>query len=186
MRTKTALLLVLLFALPLCAQRRRHDPLSETEADQMREVAQDPDKRLKLIIKFANARMQSIHQLRSDPKAASGRSKQVHDLLDDFTTLVDELDDNINMYATRKQDLSRALGDVLVADSDWRAKLNAIKDDAKSAAEVRDYQFALDSALESVKANADNAQDLLDEIAKERAAAAAKKVNKDKDKDKAK
>jgi hypothetical protein len=181
MRTKLALVVLLLAALPLSAQRRHHDPLTEAEADQMRDVAQEPEKRLKLIIRFANARMQAIQQLRGDPKMAQGRGKQVHDLLSDFTELVDELDDNVNMYATRKQDLSKALGDVIVADSDWQLKLRAIKEEASSAAEAKDYQFVLDNAIDSVNSNADNARDLLDEIAKEKAEE-KKKGAKDKDK----
>lgn len=180
MKTKIALLAILVCAVTLSAQRRRHDPLTEAEVDQMREVAQEPEKRLKLIIKFANARMQAIEQLRGDPKMAEGRGKQVHDLLSDFSELVDELDDNVNMYATRKQDISKPLGDVIVADSDWQLKLRGIKEDAKAAAEARDYQFVLETAIDAVNASADNARDLLDEIAKERAEEARAKKDKKK------
>ncbi len=180
MKKKVALLAVLICAVMVSAQRRRHDPLTEAEVDQMREVAQEPEKRLKLIIKFANARMQAIHQLRGDPKMAEGRGKQIHDLLSDFSELVDELDDNVNMYATRKQDISKPLGDVIVADSDWQLKLRGLKEDATAAAEAKDYQFVLDTAIDAVNASADNARDLLDEIAKEKAEEARAKKDKKK------
>ncbi|HUR37616.1 MAG TPA: hypothetical protein VM009_07345, partial [Terriglobales bacterium] len=48
--------------------RGRRDPLTETEVDQLREVTQEPIKRIKLIVKFARARMLAMEQLRSDPK----------------------------------------------------------------------------------------------------------------------
>ena len=65
MRTLSKLaLLVLLLVVVASAQRRHRDPLTDAEADQMREVAQEPEKRLKLIIKFAQARLQAIEQLR--------------------------------------------------------------------------------------------------------------------------
>ena len=155
------------------AQRRRgHDPLTDAETDELREVAQEPDKKLKLFIKYAGARMQAIEQLRGDPKLASGRGQQVHDLLEDFTALLDELDDNVNAYATRKLDISKALAEVITADSNWQIKLRTLKEspqnDPKAAAEARAYSFVLDTAIDAVNASIANARELQDEIAKQK------------------
>src|SRR6185312_11491738 len=78
------------------AGKVRRDPLTDPETDQLREVAQEPAKRLKLYITFARARLTAIEQLRADPKLASDRGRQIHDLLEDFTNIVDEIDDNID------------------------------------------------------------------------------------------
>ena len=51
------ILLLLALAVPLAAQVTKRDPLTDAESDQLREVAMEPDKRLKLIIKFAQARL---------------------------------------------------------------------------------------------------------------------------------
>ncbi len=183
MRTTLVVALLLFLAITAPAQRRRgHDPLTASEADQLRDVAQEPPKRIKLIIKFAQARMQAIEQLRGDPKLSTGRGKQIHDLLEDFTAIIDELDDNINMYAKRKEELVRPLGDVITADSEFQLKLRGLKQaseaDPKVMAEAKDYQFVLENAIDSVNSNLDNARDLQDEIAK------AKQDTKKKSKDK--
>src|SRR5215475_15813664 len=103
--TKMAFLLLLL-ALPAAARRR--DPLTEAEADQLREVAAEPYKRIKLLIKFTEARLLAIDQVRTDPKPANGRGKQVHDLLVDFTSLIDEINDNLDQYEGRPLDKDQA------------------------------------------------------------------------------
>ncbi|HVP42329.1 MAG TPA: hypothetical protein VMS96_02795 [Terriglobales bacterium] len=178
-------ILVLLLVVVVSAQRRRRDPLTDAEADQMREVAQEPEKRIKLVIKFAQARLQAIEQLRGDPKMAKGRGKQIHDLLEDFTTLVDELGDNVEMYARRKDDIHKAVGQVIATDSEFQLQLRALKDaaaDPKTAQEAKDYEFALQNAIDAVDANLQDSRDLLQQIAKEKPEAkGAEKKKKDKD-----
>ncbi len=176
---------VLLLVVAASAQRRRHDPLTEAEADQMREVAQEPEKRIKLVIKFAQARMQAIEQLRGDPKLAEGRGTQIHDLLEDFTALMDEIGDNVNMYARRKDDIHKAVGEVITADSAFQLKLRALKEaatDPKTAQEAKDYEFVLQDAIEAVDSNIQDSRDLLRQVEKEKQEAKeAEKKKKDKD-----
>lgn len=181
-------LVVLLLAVAGAAQRRlHHDPLTDAEADQMREVAQEPEKRLKLVVKFAQARMQAIEQLRGDPKLAEGRGKQIHDLLQDFTELVDEIGDNEDMYARQKADISKPLGQVIIALSDFQLKLRALKEaaaDPKNAAEARQYEFSLQDAVEAVDSAEKDSRDLLDQLAKEKQQAKeAEKEKRKKSKD---
>jgi hypothetical protein len=176
---------ILLLVTSAVAQRRWHDPLTDAEADQLREVAQEPDKRIKLFIKFAQARIQAIEQLRGDPKMVDGRGKQIHDLLEDFAQLVNQLDDNVDMYARRKDEVGKSLGQVIVADSDFQLKLRALKDaakDPKYAAESKSYEFALQDAMDAVDGNEQDTRDLMDEIAKQqKEAKEAEKKKKSKD-----
>src|SRR6476620_12601257 len=97
MRTATRIF-VLLLLLSVAAAAKRRDPLTEAEADQLRQVAMEPYNRIKLMIKFTEARLVAIDQVRVDPKLAAGRGKQIHDLLEDFTSLVDEINDNLDQY----------------------------------------------------------------------------------------
>src|SRR5689334_6624637 len=80
-------------------QIQKRDPLTEDESDKLRELAQEPDKRIKLLLKFTQARLATIEQMEGDARLATGRGKQIHDMLEDFTALIDELDDNIDEYA---------------------------------------------------------------------------------------
>jgi hypothetical protein len=173
----TALILTLLLSVGAAAQSRR-DPLTEAEVDQLREVTQEPVRRIKLLIKFGRARMLAIEQLRADPKLAGTRGKQVHDLMEDFEKLVDELDRNIDMYSRQKSDLRKPLKEVIEAYTEWQLKLRAIKAtdlaDAKLAAEMKEIEFPLDSAVDTVNAGLDMARELMDEQ-NQRAEAAKKK-----------
>jgi hypothetical protein len=155
-------------------QTRDRDPLNEKEVDEMREAADSPDKRLELMIKFARARMASIDQLRADAKNAKDRPMQIHDLLQDFSSLMDEIDDNVDMYASHKTDIRKGLRLLIEADSEWALKLRSLKDQAPPE-ELEQYSFVLANAREAANDSADTARKELQEqndLAKE------KKLNK--------
>src|SRR5215472_967438 len=100
MNTRKRIVLLILM-LTVAASARKRDPLTEAEADQIRQAALEPYKRLKLYIKFTGARLDAIEQLRADPKQAEGRGRKIHDLLEDFTSLMDEINDNLDQYQGR-------------------------------------------------------------------------------------
>jgi len=159
--------LLLALAAPLAAQLGSRDPLNAQESDQLREAAQEPEKRLKLLLQFARARLATMEQLRGDSKLAAGRGRQIHDLLEDFTKLMDELGDNIDDYADRHADLRKPLKGVIQADSEFQLKLRTIREQGPGAGaakdEASDYAFALQNALDSVNSNLDDSRQLLDQ-----------------------
>src|SRR5258708_30128636 len=104
MKDARRLLVVTLVLTLEAAAANRRDPLTEAEADQLREAAMEPGKKVKLYIKFADARLVAIDQLRADAKAADGRGKQIHDLLEDFTAILDEINNNFETYQSRPPD----------------------------------------------------------------------------------
>jgi hypothetical protein len=177
-----AVLLLILLALPLAAQRRR-DPLTDPETDQLREVADQPEARVKLWVKFIRARMAALDQIRSDPKFAAERGKRTHDLLEDVANMMDELDDNIDNYSKQHQDVRKGLKDVVELESELQLKLRGIQEatDPASQKELPDYKFVLQNAVESVTQSAANTRDTLQEQNEE-----FSKKNKDKDKEKEK
>jgi len=153
-RLRTALSLGLLLALPLCAQRRR-DPLNPAEIDQLRDAMLDADTRLKLYVKFTRDRMTALEQMRVNPKTTD-RPRQTHDKLEDFLAVYDELNDNIDMYVGRKDDIRKPLKLIIEADTEFQAKLRALKDSANTdAAEAKQYEFVLTNAIDTVDSSAD-------------------------------
>jgi hypothetical protein len=153
-RFRTALSLGLLLVLPLCAQRR-HDPLNQLEIDQLRDAMLEPDTRLKLYVKFARDRMTTLEQMRANPKATD-RPRQTHDMIEDFLAVYDELNDNIDMYVGRRDDIRKPLKLVIEADTEFQSKLRAVKDSANTdAAEAKQYEFVLTNAIETVDSSAD-------------------------------
>ena len=112
--------LIAFFLLLSClgfAEKKR-DPLTNEEVDKIRETTQEPEKRIPLYVQFAKTRLLAIEQLRADNKLKTDRGKQIHDLLEDFTTLADELDNNIDMYQRQHEDLRKVLKLVVEAYTD--------------------------------------------------------------------
>lgn len=148
---------------PLSAQRRR-DPLNPLEIDQLRDAMLEPDTRLKLYVKFSRDRVTKLEQMRSDPKAID-RARQTHDMLEDFLDVYDELNDNIEMYVGRKDDIRKPLKVVIEADTEFQSKLRALKDAANATpAEAKQYEFLLTDALETVDSSADDHRKTVTEV----------------------
>jgi uncharacterized coiled-coil DUF342 family protein len=160
----------LLIFLPALALAQRHrDPLTQAEIDQVRDSSWEPKLRLPLYVQFARTRLLKLEEVRSDPKTKD-RAKQTHDLLDDFQQLYDELNDNIDTYVERKNDIRKPLKVILEADTEFQAKLRGLKDAADvSRSEAQHYAFVLDNAIETVDSSTEDHRKLLsdqEELAK--------------------
>lgn len=178
-----AVAVLVAFSLDAPAQVHRHDPLTSAEADALREVSMEPEKKLPLYLKYAQARINSIEQLPANPHSAQERGKQIHDLLDDFKIIVDEMDRNLDSFANQKLDFRKALKQMIQADGEFQTTLQKLRESAKDparAAEAKEYEFAVLDASDAVDGNLDNAKDLLQE--QEKAAAEAKAKQKGKSK----
>jgi hypothetical protein len=157
--------LLCLLALTLSSRAQTRDPLTDKETDDLREVAQDPLKRLKLLIRYATERLDTVEHLQNEPKMAD-RGTRMHDALEDFREIVDELDDNIDDYAKKNSDLRKPLTEVVTAESAFQSKLETIKktgEDPKHTDFFKLYSFALQDATESVSLSLNDAKKTLDE-----------------------
>jgi Skp family chaperone for outer membrane proteins len=163
-RTLTMILFATLaLGLPAIAQHR--DPLNDVESDQLREVAQEPYKRLKLYIKFATERLDTVEQIQKEPQG-KGRGQRIHNALEDFRQIVDELDDNIDDFVQKQSDLRKALTETINAENGFDTKLKAIKEraqDPKNAEEYKLYSFVLQDAIESVNLSLEDSKKTMDE-----------------------
>jgi hypothetical protein len=160
-RVQLAWLVAVLLVLASARAERRRDPLNQLEIDQLRDVAWDPDHRLKLYAKFARARLEALEQATTDPKVTD-KTQQIHDCLQDFLDVYDELNENIDTYVDRKSDLRKALKPVIESDTEFQAKLRAIKDSPDaSKPEAQTYEFLLKNALDTLDASAEDHRKLL-------------------------
>lgn len=163
MRGRFLVGLILLLTIPLPGQRKR-DPLNQLEINQLRDAMLEPEQRLKLYVSFARDRMNKLEQMRADPKAAD-RATQTHEMLSDFLSVYDELNDNIDMYVGRKNDIRKPLKLVIEADTEFQAKLRALKDAANADTdEARRYEFLLTNAIETVDSSSDDHRRTVTEV----------------------
>ena len=121
-------LVLALFALaaPLCAQQGDSD-LTQTEIDQVRQYRYFPADCVLLFVKFLDLRTQELQDLYAHPRRP-GREQDTHDLIQQFTSIADELSDNLDEYGPRHIDLRKALPKILTGIDRWTADINALPD----------------------------------------------------------
>lgn len=172
------LVAVLLAALCACALgQSRNDPLTSREVDLLRDTAQQPPQRIRLLISFAEQRMLAAERLRNPARPGFTDPDKVSDLLGELAAVVDELDDNLAMYNGHSEDLRHALRHVLDAEEKFLKRLNALEDGAPPQ-QKRSFAAALADASESVRSSRESAQAMLtDQIAKKGEAKEKEKID---------
>lgn len=143
MPRRLGLILLLLFlATPLHSQRS-DSALSEAEIEQLRDTAYVPNDRVLVFIKLLDSRTDKIQSLYARPRRP-GREQDTHDLLEEFTSIADELNDNLDDYGPRHSDIRKALPKLLNATERWSSNLKSLPDDDA-------YKVSRRLALEAIR-----------------------------------
>jgi hypothetical protein len=137
------LLWCLALAAPLWGQR---DFLTADEAYQIRET-QEPNERLKLYAKFAKERAEMVQSLASKDKA--GRSILIHDALEDYSKILDAIDDVTDDALLRKLEVKLGLEAVVTAEKQALPMLQKLQ--KSQPKDLARYDFALQQALETTE-----------------------------------
>jgi hypothetical protein len=146
---------------PSSSAQRRRDPLTQQEIDQIRDASWEPQQRLTLYVQFARARLVKLELMRADSKIKD-RPRQTHDMLDDFLLIYDELNDNLDTYVDRRDDIRKPLKLVIDADTEFQAKLRGLKEAADvTSTESNQYEFVLTNALDTVDTSTEDHRQLL-------------------------
>ncbi|MBA3915249.1 MAG: hypothetical protein H0X25_15645, partial [Acidobacteriales bacterium] len=148
---------------PLALAQRHHDPLTDAEIDQLREAAQLPEQRLKLYVTFARERLDGVEKVQHDPKVTN-HGDATHDQLQRFVDVYDELNDNVDTFAERRDDIRKVLQVIINADTEFQSKLRALQSSATArSAEAGTYEFLLSNAVDAVDQGAKDHKQTLQE-----------------------
>ncbi len=125
MRCLVALVLCLIVASPLLAQKQKREPLTDAQVEKIAEAGIDPDARVALYTQFLKEKADAIKAL-GKRASSDARSSRLSDALEDFAALMDELGDNLDVYSDRKADIRKSLKALSEATPGWQQTLRAL------------------------------------------------------------
>jgi hypothetical protein len=142
----TYALILLLLSAPAAVYAQGRDFLTADEADQVR-LAQEPNDRLKLYIVFARQRLDQVQQLMKTGKP--GRSAVIHELLEDYTKIIEAIDTVADDALKRKLTIDAGIAAVANSEKEMLASLKQIEDSEPE--DIQRYEFALQNAIETTE-----------------------------------
>ncbi len=142
-------------AAPSHAQKQKREPLTEAQVEKIAEAGVDPNARVTLYTQYLNEHADAIKSL-TNRKVSDARASRLNDALEDFTALMDELGDNLDMYSDRKADIRKSLQALHDATPRWQGILRALAGEPG-------FNLARKEAIESGEDLSDQAGRLLQE-----------------------
>jgi len=117
--------------------------LSEKEVESLRDSAYVPTDRIVAYEKILNDRERMIDDLLAQRKHLTF-GQDMHDLMDQFGAIADELNDNLDEYNQKHRDVRKVLPKLVAATEKWATALRAPSDDDA-------YKVVKKIALDTVK-----------------------------------
>lgn len=140
------------------------DPLTRPEADQIREAADNPGKRIALFLQFAQAR---LDQFQTEQKGNNfDRAERMHQALQDYSGILEELDDNADELVAghvtgemqgKIPKAEKPLQSIIDAENKMLASLQKIQT-TSTPADLSIYRYELADCLDATRDSLKNAQ----------------------------
>ena len=122
---------------------------------------------------YVDDRAKEIHTVNADP-IAQNKTARIHNLLDEFTRLSDDLQDNMDQYDEQHADLRKVLKEIITKTDEWGKILAEPKPSAQ-------YDFLRKTAIDSNQSAHETAVKMLAD--EEKYIAEKKKEEKEREKE---
>jgi hypothetical protein len=123
--------------------------------EKLREAAPLYNDRVLLFTGFLDDRAKAILTL-TQGRRKPGREEDLHDLMEQFSSIANDLEDNLDDYGQRHRDIRKALPKLLAATDRWQTAL-------KTPPDNQDYDASRKLALEAVADLHEDVAKLIDE-----------------------
>ena len=151
-------LTLLTASFPMPAQKGE-DALSQREVDQLRDAAFVPAERIAVFTEILNTRQKRIDELLAKRRSHTDFPEDMHDVLDQFGQITDELNDNLDDFARRHRDVRKALPKLIAATERWSTSLRTVGENDSynvvrriAADDVKDTRQLADSLATDLEA----------------------------------
>lgn len=156
MWSRLLLALLLLGVLPACVHAQASDSaLSDAEVEKLRDTAYVAHDRVLAFIEFLDDRTKAMQKVMEGPRR-QGRERDLHDLMEQFTSIANELEDNLDEYGPSHRDIRKALPKLIAATDRWATII-------RSPAEDNAYNVSRKLALETLEDLRDESSKMLEE-----------------------
>lgn len=135
--------------------QQKVDALSDAEVERLRDVNREPTERVMVFVAFLDGRTDRIRDLVAKPRRP-GREEDIHDQMEQFVSIADDLEDNLDEYGTRHWDVRKALPKLSKALDKWATAL-------RSPAEDERYDVERKLALEAIQDIREDSNKLLED-----------------------
>jgi ABC-type transporter Mla subunit MlaD len=146
----------LLLALPSCVAARSQDdtagPMSQAEIESLRDTSYIPVDKIRAFEKMLDDREKLIDDLLKKGRGPDF-ARDMHDAMDQFGAIADELNDNLDDFNDQHRDVRKALPKLIQEVDRWSTSLRAAGEDDR-------YNVVRRIALDNLKDTRDIAQDL--------------------------
>jgi uncharacterized coiled-coil DUF342 family protein len=140
---------------PALRSQQKVDALSEAEVEKLRDTNREPNDRVQTFMHFLDDRTDKVRDLTGKPRQP-GREEDIHEAMEQFVSIADDLADNLDEYNTRHWDVRHALPKLEKALDRWATML-------RSPAEDDRYEVERKLALEAIRDLREDSAKMLEE-----------------------